>query len=174
MPQKIVYEEDELRRTFFKDHPWELARPRIIMELDGKDARYLDWSKGLLQSGFPLTGESVVQRQLWLMHNQPNITKAQAYDQVRREFYSIRQREEIEKRIAQEEARMVGGYFGKSRLDVGFELESREYGRWKSWALAETAKEETARSQAYTAFGEADTMADETITGTAEDEATVT
>lgn len=56
-PQQIVYEEDELRREFFKDHPWELARPRIIVEMDGKDARYCDWSRGLRQPGVPLSGE---------------------------------------------------------------------------------------------------------------------
>lgn len=56
-PQKIVYEEDELRATFFKDHPWELARPRFLIEQDGNDALHLDWSKGLVQPGFPLSGE---------------------------------------------------------------------------------------------------------------------
>ena len=57
VPQQISYEEDDLRGTFFRDHPWELARPRIITEFDGKDARYVDWSKGLQQPGIPLTGE---------------------------------------------------------------------------------------------------------------------
>lgn len=57
-PQQITHPEDELRRNFFKDHPWELARPRVIVELDGKDARYVDWSKGLAQPGVPVTGES--------------------------------------------------------------------------------------------------------------------
>ncbi len=56
-PQKIVYEEDELRRVFFKDHPWELARPRMMVELDGKDSRRVDWSRGLRQPGMPLSGE---------------------------------------------------------------------------------------------------------------------
>lgn len=57
-PQRLVYEEDELRRTFYKDHPWELARPRMIIEMDGKDALRYDWSKGLIQPGMPLCGES--------------------------------------------------------------------------------------------------------------------
>lgn len=38
LPQQITYPEDKMRRTFFKDHPWELARPRILVEgnkLDG-------------------------------------------------------------------------------------------------------------------------------------------
>jgi len=56
-PQHIVYEEDQFRKEFFKDHPWELARPRIIMEMDGLDSRRVDWSRGLRQPGLPLTGE---------------------------------------------------------------------------------------------------------------------
>ena len=56
-PQPIVYLEDTLRTTFYKDHPWELARPRVIMELDGKDYQLCDWSKGLKQPGIPLSGE---------------------------------------------------------------------------------------------------------------------
>jgi small subunit ribosomal protein S23 len=59
-PTRIVFPEDELRRTFYRDHPWELARPRIFAETDGLDARYRDWSKGLRQIGMPLTGERLV------------------------------------------------------------------------------------------------------------------
>lgn len=56
-PQRITYIEDALRTSFYKDHPWELARPRIVLESDGKDNRLCDWSKGLRQPGLPLTGE---------------------------------------------------------------------------------------------------------------------
>lgn len=56
-PQNITYPEDALRNNFFKDHPWELARPRVVMELDGKDYQMCDWSKGLKQPGIPLSGE---------------------------------------------------------------------------------------------------------------------
>lgn len=57
-PQALVYEEDDLRRQFYTDHPWELARPRMIIEMDGRDAERYDWSKGLRQPGMPLCGES--------------------------------------------------------------------------------------------------------------------
>lgn len=57
-PQRLVYEEDALRRQFYRDHPWELARPRMIIEMDGRDAERYDWSKGLRQPGMPLCGES--------------------------------------------------------------------------------------------------------------------
>ena len=56
-PQRIVYPEDSLRQRFFQDHPWELARPRMILESDGKDSHYLDWSKGVRQPGMALSGE---------------------------------------------------------------------------------------------------------------------
>jgi small subunit ribosomal protein S23 len=56
-PTRIVHPEDRLRQEFFRDHPWELARPRLVLELDGQDARDRDWSKGLVQPGMALSGE---------------------------------------------------------------------------------------------------------------------
>ncbi|KAK5656274.1 hypothetical protein OQA88_5037 [Cercophora sp. LCS_1] len=138
-PKKLVYPEDELRRTFFRDHPWELARPRNIFELDGMDARYADWSTGVRQPGMQLSGECVVQRQLWLMENQ-GLTKEKAYDIARKEFYALRHREDIERRIAVEEASVVGGYFGKTYIQVGMQLEDMQYERWKSWATDEISR----------------------------------
>jgi small subunit ribosomal protein S23 len=55
-PQPIEYEEDHLRKVFYKDHPWELARPRIVLENDGRDGQKCDWSK-IQQVGRPLNGE---------------------------------------------------------------------------------------------------------------------
>ncbi|KAM0428602.1 hypothetical protein ACHAPT_006963 [Fusarium lateritium] len=149
-PQRIKYLEDSLRTTFYKDHPWELARPRIIMELDGKDYQRYDWSKGLRQPGIPLTGEW--QRQMWLMENE-KVSERKAYDVTRREFYRLRQEEEIEKRVAVEEARHVGAYFGKTRIDVSHDLEDREYENWKLWAGKETERFEARRNSEIESFG---------------------
>lgn len=55
-PIKLEYEEDKLRADFFGDHPWELARPRQVLEDDGKDYQRLDWSR-LDQPGKQLDGE---------------------------------------------------------------------------------------------------------------------
>lgn len=55
-PLPLEYEEDRLRKSFFSDHPWELARPRIILESDGKDGQRCDWSR-IQQRGRPLNGE---------------------------------------------------------------------------------------------------------------------
>lgn len=56
-PMRISYEEDGLRETFFGDHPWELARPRVVLENDGKDYQRQDWSH-MEAPGRQLSGES--------------------------------------------------------------------------------------------------------------------
>lgn len=45
-PVNLAYEEDALRWEFFNDHPWELARPRVMVEGNGTEgiARKWDWS----------------------------------------------------------------------------------------------------------------------------------
>ena len=55
-PQTIVYEEDSLRKQFFGDHPWELARPRVVLENDGRDRERNDWGQ-MTQPARSLDGE---------------------------------------------------------------------------------------------------------------------
>lgn len=55
-PAEIKYEEDQLRKEFFRDHPWELARPRIVLETTGKDFEKYNWNQ-LQQPGKKLSGE---------------------------------------------------------------------------------------------------------------------
>ncbi|KAL1854292.1 mitochondrial ribosomal small subunit component [Paecilomyces lecythidis] len=136
LPLEIKYEEDQLRKEFFRDHPWELARPRVLIESSGKDFEKYDWSR-LQQPGKRLDGESVVQRQLYLLNNVPDMTKSRAYDIARREFYQLRLREDIERRVAAEEAEATGAEFGPTKLEIGMELENQEYERWKAWAKTE-------------------------------------
>lgn len=59
-PRQIFYPEDILRATFYKHHPWELARPRVVLENDGRDGERWDWSKGLRQEGRQVDGERCV------------------------------------------------------------------------------------------------------------------
>jgi small subunit ribosomal protein S23 len=43
-PVPVAYPEDQLRWEYFNDHPWELAKPRVVIEGDGKDMEKWDWS----------------------------------------------------------------------------------------------------------------------------------
>jgi len=100
-----------------------------------------------------LTHPSVVQRQLYLMHSE-NMSKDMAYDTARREFYALRQEEEIERRVQREEARHVGAYFGKNRNQISQVLEDKHFENWKLWAQDEVVKAQAARTAAYAKFGE--------------------
>lgn len=139
-PKPIRYEEDALRKRFFADHPWELARPRTLVETTGNQHVHADWSTGIKQRGIPVSGESVVQRQLWLLHNVPDITVPEAYDIARKEFYVIRRRQQTGMRIAVEEAEMFGADFGRPVQSVGMSKEDVVYNQWLEWAAEENVK----------------------------------
>ncbi|QIW98124.1 hypothetical protein AMS68_003642 [Peltaster fructicola] len=123
-PLQLQHKEDNLRWEFFNDHPWELARPRVVLENDGRDHEKWDWShplcrprytrdpqqqqeslaweaKQATQASRPLNGESVIQRQQWLMQN-TGMSQPAAYDKARKELYSARHAQEIELRVARE------------------------------------------------------------------------
>jgi small subunit ribosomal protein S23 len=86
--------------------------------------------------------------------NHENLNKEQAYDKARKEFYALRQEEDVGRRVALEEARYVGAYFGKNSLQVGMELENKTYEQWKQAAQVTMVKEELKRNEAYESFGE--------------------
>lgn len=83
------------------------------------------------------------------------LTKEAAYDKARKEHYEDRHQQEIEARVAHEEALATGAYFGKNAIEVGMELENAEFDRWKIWAQEQVTIMEQARSAAYTGISSA-------------------
>lgn len=84
------------------------------------------------------------------MHDEPSISPAQAYDQARKEFYELRLQEDVERRVAKEEAEATGAYFGKSMLEIGMELEDKVFEEWKEWAAGEVLLMEQKQAAMYT------------------------
>lgn len=129
----IRFFEDKVRKLFYTQHPWELARPKLLVENDGNDAKWQDWSS-IDQPHKKLDGESVIQRTLYLLEheseNYPQSNWIKAYDQARNEFYRLRIREETQVRIGSEEARMFGSAFGQSYIDFGIEQEQEAIDAW--------------------------------------------
>nr|POF16566.1 37s ribosomal protein s25, mitochondrial [Quercus suber] len=176
-PLHLNYEEDLLRWEYFNDHPWELARPRVVLEDDGRDAEKWDWSLPLdhslkrpgpgeqtvkgenlgkawdqarkTQAARPLNGEAVVKRQHHLMGRRGH-TQAAAYDQARKEFYRFRHAREIEQRVAREEALSTGAFFGPGPNEIGMRLEDKMYDSWKVWAQKEITSQRQLANSAYT------------------------
>lgn len=64
-PLPISYAEDKLRSEFFGEHPWELSRPRLVVEDSGNDARRYDWSK-IQQPGKQLDGERYISQHRYI------------------------------------------------------------------------------------------------------------
>lgn len=87
---------------------------------------------------------------MWLLHNNPGITRAKAYDQARKEFYELRLQEDVERRVAKEEAQATGAYFGKTPLQIGMDLEDKVFENWKEWASKEVVLVEQKRAAMYT------------------------
>lgn len=95
------------------------------------------------------------------------MTKSRAYDIARREFYQLRLREDIERRVAAEEAEATGAEFGPTKLEVGMELENQEYERWKAWAKTE-AQVQDQRAAAFVgadATGSDDSIGEPAVDG---------
>ncbi|KAK5171103.1 mitochondrial ribosomal small subunit component [Saxophila tyrrhenica] len=178
-PVNLTYQEDKLRWEYFNDHPWELARPRVVLENDGRDRERWDWGIELdvslnrprrktrdkrgrteddweiimdTQAARPLNGEAVIQRQQWLLTHTP-LSSAAAYDQARKELYRVRHFQETEQRVAREEAQSVGAFFGLGPLEIGMQLEDKAYEDWKEWAIRETAALKQIQGSAYTGVG---------------------
>ncbi|KAJ2002030.1 mitochondrial ribosomal small subunit component [Coemansia thaxteri] len=103
-PPRIEFPEDRLRRIFYKHHPFEKDRPRIVMEPTGQTQQ--DWSQISRGSG-QVTGENVIRYQYYLMQNK-GLGEREAYGVATGEFYKIRAREEMEAKSAQLEARAYG------------------------------------------------------------------
>lgn len=117
-----------------------------------------------------------MQRQLWLLNNVPDMSKTAAYDIARREFYRLRLRQEIEQRVAAEEAEATGAVFGPRMLDVSMGLEDKVYEEWKSWAKTQ-AQVLDQKNAAFVGAPEVALPADENVAtlaqGTAESEVEV-
>ncbi|CAK1362686.1 37S ribosomal protein S25, mitochondrial [Cercospora beticola] len=175
-PLSIKYTEDQLRWEYFNDHPWELARPRVVLEDNGRDREVYDWSIPLdyslrrprvgardefgrgtaeweevmkVQGSRPINGEAVVQRWQYLLTH-TEMTQAAAYDQARKELYRYRHHREVEARVAREEAQATGAYFGLGPLEVGDLLEDKAFEDWKQWAIKQTQELKAMQSSAYT------------------------
>ncbi|KAI7878624.1 hypothetical protein K492DRAFT_164757 [Lichtheimia hyalospora FSU 10163] len=120
-PAPIVYPEDRLRRQFYKDHPFELARPQVLVE-NRLGLNRTDYSQLMLPDMLPeeVSGETVIKYQLHLM-TEKGMTERQAYAKATSEFYEIRAQQEEAERQA------------RSQLDAA--IEQIEQKPWTKLAL---------------------------------------
>lgn len=58
--------------------------------------------------------------------------------------------EDVERRVAHEEALHTDAQFGPSAMDIGMQLESEEYDRWRAWAGKEADIIQQRQASMYT------------------------
>jgi small subunit ribosomal protein S23 len=156
-PQKLSFVEDELRALFYEQHPWELSRPKILLENNGDEASRADWSS-IRQLNQPLDGESVVQRTLYLLNKENGYTLESAYDQARFEFYRVRMEQEIQQQVSGEENQMYGAVYGESALQHGVEKEQEFIDTWKQKAVELTEMQQSSRVSPQDEWQQAETV----------------
>lgn len=159
---KLRFVEDQLRDVFYHQHPWELARPKVIVETDGDDNSRCDWLR-LVQLHRPLDGESVVQRTLWLLKQPAKPSLFDAYDQARFEFYQLRMREEVGAAVAREEAEMSGAHFNSTHIQWGLKQEQIAIDRWVKIADQRTRVLQASRNKNADTAGREPAQAKESV-----------
>ncbi|CAD1812101.1 Mitochondrial ribosomal protein S25 family protein [Candida parapsilosis] len=136
---KLKFLEDELRNYFYLQHPWELARPKNLIENNGDEIlKKCDWSH-MLQLHKPLDGESVIQRAMYILQNDDKVKDIfEAYDLARFEFYRLRMAEEMESHIAKEESAMYGAVYESTNIDWNLTTEQQYVDDWVKLAAEQT------------------------------------
>lgn len=126
-PLPIYYIEDDIRRQFFRDHPFEAFRPTTLAEGGGIEAphpiRGTAWTR-LRQRGRNPSSEDAIQfaLNLYQYHSTPI---SQAYAQAVAQFRSLRAEHHVSTKFAAMEAEHLGAVFGHGEIGHSFEKEKK-------------------------------------------------
>ncbi|KAF5368455.1 hypothetical protein D9758_002337 [Tetrapyrgos nigripes] len=135
-PLAIYYLEDEIRRQFFRDHPFEAFRPTTLTEgqtiapahpIQGKE-----WTR-LRQRGRKPSPEDAIQFALNL-HQYHDISLSYAYARAVAQFRALRSEHHIATVMAATEADTLGGIFQNSETAHAFEKEVKNLASWERLA----------------------------------------
>ncbi|KAF7302733.1 SNF2 superfamily protein [Mycena chlorophos] len=131
-PQPIYYLEDDIRRQFFSDHPFEAFRPTTLVEKGDVELREpdgMEWTR-LRQRGRNPTVEDAIQFTLNLHHTQ-RLPLSDAYAFAVAQFRALRSEHHITTTIAAMEADELGGSFIRGEIEHAFEKEKRAIATWE-------------------------------------------
>jgi small subunit ribosomal protein S23 len=130
----IHYIEDDVRRQFFRDHPFESFRPVTLVEsgnvADEHPINGKEWTR-LRQRGRNPTAEDVVKFTVNL-HKFHEIPLSQAYARAVAQFRSLRGEHHIATTTAALEAEAYGAIFPPTAIEQGFVKEQKQIEAWKS------------------------------------------
>ncbi|EEB93628.1 hypothetical protein MPER_07683 [Moniliophthora perniciosa FA553] len=134
-PLPIYYLEDDIRRQFFRDHPFEAFRPVTLVERSviGENREGLvsgkEWIR-LRQRGRNPSPEDAVQFALNL-HVHHDIPLTYAYARAVAQFRALRSEHHIASSVSLMEADFFGAVFEPSETAHTFEKEIRSLDTWR-------------------------------------------
>ncbi|KAJ7786568.1 mitochondrial ribosomal protein S25-domain-containing protein [Mycena metata] len=134
-PMPIHYIEDDIRRQFYADHPFEAFRPATLIEKGDIQLHEVSgetWSR-LRQRGRNPQPEDAIQFAVNL-HQTHHIPLSQAYAQAIAQFRSLRSEHHISTTFAVMEAEELGAVFVHGEIEHAFEKEKRALSTWEKLA----------------------------------------
>jgi len=133
-PLPIHYIEDDVRRQFFRDHPFESFRPVTLVEEGGVADEHpingKEWTK-LRQRGRNPSAEDAVKFTINL-HKYHEIPLSGAYARAVAQFRALRGEHHIATTTAALEAEAYGAIFAPTAIEQGFAKEQKQIEAWHS------------------------------------------
>jgi len=135
-PLEISYLEDELRKQFFRDHPFEAFRPTSLVEgreiEDEHPVRGKAWTRLRQRTRNPKPEDAV--RFALNLHQHHEMPLSRAYATSVGQFRSLRSEQEVATMIATLEAEHYGAEFRPTETERGF---NKELEALKTWQVDE-------------------------------------
>ncbi|KAF9477528.1 hypothetical protein BDN70DRAFT_861735 [Pholiota conissans] len=132
-PLAIYYLEDDIRRQFFTDHPFETFRPRTLVEADSiEDPNPItghQWTR-LRQRGRNPTSEDAIQFALHL-YQYHSLSLSDAYARAVTQFRALRSEHHIATTFAVMEAEELGSTFGPTEAETAHEIFKKSVSTWE-------------------------------------------
>jgi len=132
-PLPIYYLEDDIRRQFFLDHPFETFRPTSLVENERIDDPHPitgpDWVR-LRQRGRNPQPEDAVLFALNL-YKYHSLSLSEAYASSVAQFRALRSEHHISTTVAVKEAEALGSIFGPSEIEEANEMEKKSLLTWE-------------------------------------------
>ncbi|KAJ7161329.1 mitochondrial ribosomal protein S25-domain-containing protein [Mycena crocata] len=131
-PLPIHYIEDDIRRQFYSDHPFEAFRPSTLVEkgdIQLHEVNGKGWTR-LRQRGRNPLPEDTIQFTLNL-HQVHKLPLSQAYSRAVAQFRALRSEHHIATTFAAMEAEELGAIFVPGEIEHAFEKEKRALASWE-------------------------------------------
>ncbi|KAJ2919265.1 hypothetical protein MD484_g1182, partial [Candolleomyces efflorescens] len=132
-PLPVHYIEDDLRRQFFRDHPFEAFRPTTLVEndriSDSHPIQKEEWVR-LRQRGRNPTPDDTVQFALNL-YQYHAVPLSEAYARAVAQFRALRSEHHVATTFAVMEAEALGAAFQPGELEQSFEKEKKALESWQ-------------------------------------------